>query len=36
MLLDSNIIIYATQLEHANLRHLIAKNIPAVSAISCH
>jgi len=34
MLLDSNIIIYAAQPEHAALRQLIAEMAPAVSAIS--
>ena len=34
MLLDSNIIIYAAQAEHANLRDFIAAQSPAVSAIS--
>src|SRR5881227_1996888 len=34
MLLDSNIIIYAAQPEHAELRHFIAEHAPAVSAIS--
>ena len=34
MLLDSNIIIYAAQPEHADLWNLIAENSPAVSAIS--
>jgi hypothetical protein len=34
MLLDSNIIIYAAQPEHANLRRFIAEHSPAVSAIS--
>ncbi len=33
MLLDSNIIIYAAQPEHTNLRRLIAEHAPAVSAI---
>jgi predicted nucleic acid-binding protein len=34
MLLDSNIVIYATKPEHAFLRQLIADHAPAVSAIS--
>src|SRR5215210_6348404 len=34
MLLDSNIIIYAAQPEHAELREFIAEHAPAVSAIS--
>ena len=34
MLLDSNIIIYASQPEHTNLRAFIAEHAPAVSAIS--
>lgn len=34
MLLDSNIIIYATQPEHDNLRRFIADHVPFVSAIS--
>lgn len=34
MLLDSNIIIYAAQPEHADLRRFIAEYAPAVSAIS--
>jgi len=34
VLLDSNIIIYAAQPEHADLRKLIAEHSPAVSAIS--
>ncbi len=34
MLLDSNIIIYAAQPEHHELRRLIAEQTPAVSAIS--
>ena len=34
MLLDSNIVIYATQPEHAALRELIAKHSPAVSIIT--
>ena len=34
MLLDSNIIIYAAKPEHASLRHFIAINAPAVSAVS--
>nr|VFK69288.1 MAG: hypothetical protein BECKUNK1418G_GA0071005_13452 [Candidatus Kentron sp. UNK]VFK73865.1 MAG: hypothetical protein BECKUNK1418H_GA0071006_13292 [Candidatus Kentron sp. UNK] len=34
MLLDSNIIIYSIQPEFAELRQLIAKRNPAVSAIS--
>ena len=34
MLLDSNIIIYAAQPDHAELRHLIASQAPSVSAIS--
>ena len=35
MLLDSNIIIYAAQAEHATLRQFIADHAPAVSVISC-
>jgi predicted nucleic acid-binding protein len=35
MLLDSNIIIYAAQAEHATLRQFIADHTPAVSVISC-
>ena len=34
MLLDSNIIIYATQPEHDEIRKFIAENTPAVSSIS--
>ena len=34
MLLDSNIIIYATQPEHNKPREFIAKNAPAVSSVS--
>jgi predicted nucleic acid-binding protein len=34
MLLDSNIIIYATQAEHGALRKFIADHAPAVSVIS--
>ncbi len=34
MLLDSNIIIYAAQPDHSDLRALIATEAPAVSAIS--
>jgi predicted nucleic acid-binding protein len=34
MLLDSNIIIYAAQAEHASLRKFIADHAPAVSVIS--
>ncbi len=34
MLLDSNIIIYAAQAEHATLRQFIADYTPAVSVIS--
>lgn len=34
MLLDSNIIIYSAQPEHAQLRELIAESAPAVSALS--
>ena len=34
MLLDSNIIIYAAQPDHEELRRLIASEAPAVSAIS--
>ena len=34
MLLDSNIIIYSAQPEHAQLRELIAEYAPAVSALS--
>lgn len=34
MLIDSNIIIYAAQSEHENLRQWIAEHTPAVSAIS--
>jgi hypothetical protein len=33
MLLDSNILIYAAQPEHANLRGLIAERTPAVSKL---
>ena len=34
MLLDSNIIIYAAESEHADLREMIAERAPAVSAVS--
>jgi hypothetical protein len=34
MLLDTNIIIYAAQAEHATLRQFIADHTPAVSVIS--
>ncbi len=34
MLIDSNIIIYASQPEHAELRRFIAARAPAVSAVS--
>ena len=34
MLLDSNIIIYATKPEHADLRRFITEHAPAVSAVS--
>ena len=34
MLLDSNIIIYATQPQHSSLRELIAETVPFVSAVS--
>ncbi len=34
MLLDSNIIIYAAQPEHENLRTFIAQHAPLVSAVS--
>src|SRR5690242_11573229 len=34
MLIDSNIIIYATKPEHATLREFIATHTPAVSAVS--
>jgi predicted nucleic acid-binding protein len=34
MLLDSNILIYAAQPEHASLRDLIVQRTPAVSVIS--
>lgn len=34
MLLDSNIIIYAAQPEHAHLRQLIAETSPTVSSVS--
>ncbi len=34
MLLDSNIIIYASQPEHVSLRQFIAKHAPAVSIVS--
>lgn len=34
MLIDSNIIIYAAQPQHANLRRFIAQHTPVVSAIS--
>jgi predicted nucleic acid-binding protein len=34
MLIDSNVIIYASQPEHASLRELIAALAPAVSAVS--
>ena len=33
-LVDSNIIIYASKPEHSTLRDFIAKNAPAVSAVS--
>jgi len=33
-LIDSNIIIYASKPEHLKLREFIAKNAPAVSAVS--
>ena len=34
MLIDSNIIIYAAQPEHGDLRNFIAEHAPAVSAVS--
>ncbi len=34
MLLDSNIVIYAAQTEHAFLRQFIAQNSPSVSAVT--
>jgi hypothetical protein len=34
MLIDSNIIIYATKPEHADLRRFIEEHMPAVSAVS--
>lgn len=34
MLLDSNIIIYAAQPEHPDLRRFVAEHAPAVSAVS--
>lgn len=34
MLIDSNIIIYSAQREHAALRRFIAERDPAVSALS--
>ncbi|HET6575812.1 MAG TPA: type II toxin-antitoxin system VapC family toxin [Fimbriiglobus sp.] len=34
MLLDSNVIIYSAQPDHAELRRFIAENVPAVSAVS--
>lgn len=34
MLIDSNIIIYAAQPEHTELREFIAKQAPSVSAVS--
>ena len=34
MLLDSNIIIYSAQSQYHAIRELIAKNAPAVSAVS--
>lgn len=34
MLIDSNIIIYASKPEYPNIRQFIADNAPAVSAIS--
>jgi len=34
MLIDSNIIIYAAQPEHAGLREFIAEHSPCVSAVS--
>jgi predicted nucleic acid-binding protein len=34
MLIDSNIIIYASRPEHQSLRDLIAEHAPAVSAVS--
>jgi predicted nucleic acid-binding protein len=34
MLVDSNIVIYAAQPEHGELRQLIAEKAPAVSAVS--
>jgi toxin FitB len=34
VLLDSNIIIYSAQPEHSQLRELVARHSPAVSALS--
>lgn len=34
MLIDSNVIIYAAQAEHAHLRQFIAEHAPRVSAVS--
>jgi toxin FitB len=34
MLIDSNIIIYAAQVQHSALRQFIARHTPAVSAVS--
>jgi predicted nucleic acid-binding protein len=34
MLVDSNILMYASQPEHAQLRQFIADHVPAVSAVS--
>jgi len=34
MLLDSNVIIYAAKPEYVSLRNFIARNAPAVSAVS--
>jgi hypothetical protein len=34
MLLDSNIIIYSTKPEYAELRRFVAERVPAVSAVS--
>ena len=34
MLIDSNIVIYASKPEHAGLRQFIAEHTPAVSAVS--
>ena len=34
MLIDSNIIIYASKREHAELRNFIAEHVPAVSIVS--